>query len=53
LLIRGKDLIVVFDKEGNFINIFGKGLFSENRIHGLYVAHDDMFFVADDGIHTI
>ena len=53
LLTRGKDPIVVFDKEGNFLNTFGKGLFSENRTHGLYVAHDDTLLVADDGIHTI
>jgi DNA-binding beta-propeller fold protein YncE len=53
LLTRGKDPIVVFDKEGNFLNTFGKGLFSENRTHGLYIAHDDSLLVADDGIHTI
>jgi len=35
------------------LNTFGKGLFSENRTHGLYIAHDDSLLVADDGIHTI
>ena len=40
-------------EEGNFIRSFGEGLFSANRTHGLYMAHDDSLLVADDGIHTI
>ena len=53
VLTRGEHPIIVFDKDGNFIRTFGEGHFSENRTHGLYIAHDDSLLVADDGIHTI
>jgi DNA-binding beta-propeller fold protein YncE len=53
VLTRGEHPIWVFDKEGNLLRTFGEGLFSENRTHGLYIAHDDSLLVADDGLHTI
>ena len=53
VLTRGEHPIIVFDKDGNFIRTFGEGHFSEDRTHGLYIAHDDSLLVADDGIHTI
>ena len=52
-LTRGEHPIIVLDREGNFIRTFGEGLFSSDRTHGLYIAHDDSVLVADDGIHTI
>lgn len=53
VLTRGQHPIMVFDNDGNFLRSFGQGYFSENRTHGLYVAHDDTLLVADDAIHTI
>lgn len=53
LLTRGADPIVIFDKDGHYLNTIGKGMFSESRTHGLYIAHDDSILVADDGLHTI
>lgn len=53
VLTRGKDPIVVFDKDGNHLRSFGHGYFSDDRTHGLYIAHDGTLMVADDGIHTI
>ena len=53
VLTRGKDPVVVFDKDGNFLRSFGHGYFSEDRTHGLYIAHDNTLMIADDGIHTI
>ncbi len=53
VLTRGEHPIIVFDREGNFLRSFGEGLFSENRTHGLFIAHDDSLLVADDGLHTI
>ena len=52
VLTRGEHPIIVFDSEGNFWRSFGDGLFTK-RTHGLYVAHDDSLFVADDGLHTV
>ena len=53
ILTRGEEPIIVLDRDGNFVRSFGKGHFSENRTHGLYIAHDDSVLCADDGIHTI
>ena len=53
LLTRGPNPIVVFDKNGHYLNAIGEGMFSETRTHGLYIANDDSILVADDGIHTI
>ena len=53
VLTRGEHPIIVLDKDGNYIRSFGQGFFSDDRTHGLYIAHDDSVLVADDGIHTI
>ena len=53
ILTRGEEPIIVLDRDGNFVRSFGKGHFSENRTHGLYIAHDDSLLCSDDGIHTI
>ena len=41
VLTRGKQPIMVFDRDGNYMRSFGEGLFSDNRTHGLYIGHDD------------
>ena len=43
---------MVFDRDGNFLRGFGKGIFS-NRTHGILIGPDDTVYCADDGIHTI
>ena len=53
VLTRGDHPIIVLDREGNYIRSYGEGLFSADRTHGLFIAHDDSVLVADDGIHTI
>ena len=53
VLTRGEHPIIVFDREGNFLRSIGEGLFSANRTHGLFIAHDDSVLVADDALHTI
>jgi DNA-binding beta-propeller fold protein YncE len=53
ILTRGEEPIIVLDRDGNFVRSFGKGHFSADRTHGLYIAHDDSLLCADDGIHTI
>lgn len=44
--------VVVFDRDGNFLRGFGKGVFSE-RTHGILIGPDDSVWCADDGTHTI
>ena len=53
ILTRGEEPIIVLDRDGNFVRSFGKGHFSADRTHGLYIAHDDSLLCSDDGIHTI
>ena len=52
VLTRGKDPVVVFDKDGNFLRSFGEGLFT-SRTHGMFIGPDDSVFCVDDGHHTI
>ena len=44
--------VMVFDRDGNFLRGFGKGIFS-NRTHGILIGPDDTVYCADDGTHTI
>jgi len=44
--------MMVFDRDGNFLRGFGKGIFSD-RTHGVLIGPDDTVYCADDGIHTI
>ena len=53
ILTRGPEPIMVLDQAGNYLRSFGAGHFSDDRTHGLYIAHDDSLLAADDGIHTI
>ena len=52
-LTRNRDHpVLVFDRDGNFLRSFGKGIFSD-RTHGILVGPDDSIYCADDGTHTI
>lgn len=44
--------VMVFDSDGNFLNGFGKGAFSD-RTHAILIGPDDSVWCADDGNHTI
>jgi DNA-binding beta-propeller fold protein YncE len=49
---RGPSPMVVFDKEGNFLTAWGKGVFSD-RPHGLTMGPDETLYCTDDGDHTV
>ena len=44
--------VMVFDRDGNFLRGFGKGIFG-NRTHGILIGPDGSVWCVDDGIHTI
>jgi len=52
LMTRRDAQVVVYDREGNFLRSFGKGLFTE-RTHGIFLGPDDMVYTVDDGDHTV
>ena len=48
---RGDHPMIVFDREGNFLESWGEGVFS--RPHGLTIGRNDTLYCVDDGDHTV
>ena len=48
---RGEHPVIVFDKEGKFLNAWGEGAFP--RPHGIFIDHKDQVHLVDCGDHTI
>ena len=48
---RGDPPVIVFDKEGLFLDAWGAGQFV--RPHGAYISRDDRLFLVDDWGHTV
>jgi DNA-binding beta-propeller fold protein YncE len=48
---RGKYPVVVFDKEGKFLNAWGEGVFKGP--HGIFIDRHDNLWLADDKDHTV
>ncbi|HEX7927139.1 MAG TPA: hypothetical protein VF678_06075, partial [bacterium] len=48
---RGKIPLIVFDREGKFLNAWGEGVFTIP--HGIFIDHRDHLFLADSGDHTL
>ena len=47
----GDEPMMVFDREGNFLRAWGKGVFKNP--HGLHAEPDDTLYCTDDGDHTV
>lgn len=48
---RGDHPMIVFDKEGKFLNAWGEGVFANP--HGIFIDHNDAVWCADNGDHTL
>jgi DNA-binding beta-propeller fold protein YncE len=48
---RSVNPLAVFDREGNFLDTWGQGVF--RRPHGIHVGPDDTLYCTDDGDHTV
>ena len=48
---RGDHPIIVFDREGNFLDSWGQGVFT--RAHGITLGPDDTLYCTDDGGHAV
>jgi len=48
---RGAHPMIVFDKEGKFLNAWGEGVFT--NAHGLYIDRNDHLYCADNFDHTV
>lgn len=51
VLCRGAHPIIVFSREGEFIESWGEGIFS--NAHGAYIDEEDNFYCVDSADHTI
>ena len=51
VLCRGAHPIIVFSREGEFIESWGEGVFS--NAHGAYIDSEDNFYCVDNGDHTV
>lgn len=48
---RGDYPMIVFDRDGNFLDSWGQGVFT--RAHGITLGPDDTLYCTDDGDHTV
>ena len=48
---RGDQPVAIFDREGNFLQSWGAGVFA--RPHGIYIDSQDMVYCTDDIGHTV
>ena len=48
---RGQHPVIVFDREGKFLNAWGEGLFTTP--HGIFIDRRDELYLADSGDHTL
>lgn len=51
LFNRGPDPMVVVDREGNFLNAWGQGVFTNP--HGVHIGPDQSIYCTDDGDHSV
>lgn len=51
ILCRGEHPIIVFNREGEFIESWGEGIFA--NAHGAYIDAEDNFYCVDSGDHTV
>ncbi len=48
---RGEHPMIVFDADGNFLDAWGEGVFTNP--HGIYIGPDDRIYAADNFDHTV
>ena len=48
---RGEHPLIVFDKDGKFLDAWGEGMFP--RPHGIFIDHEDRVHLVDCWDHTI
>lgn len=48
---RGDHPMIIFDSDGNFIDAWGEGVFTNP--HGIYIGPDDRVYCADNFDHTV
>jgi DNA-binding beta-propeller fold protein YncE len=52
LYCRGDHPVMIYDREGRFLDSWGEGLFSY-RTHGMFMGNGDEMFLVDDGGNSV
>lgn len=52
LFCRGDHPIMIYDRDGHFLDAWGEGQFSY-RTHGMHMSGGDALFLVDDSNHTV
>jgi DNA-binding beta-propeller fold protein YncE len=52
LYCRGDHPVMIYDREGNFIDSWGDGMFSY-RTHGMFMGGEDQLYLVDDGGNSV
>jgi sugar lactone lactonase YvrE len=52
LITRGDPRVIIYERDGTFVNSWGQGLFTE-RTGGIAIGPDDSVYCVDDGDHTV
>ena len=52
LFCRSDHPVIVYDREGHFLDSWGEGMFSP-REHGMYMTADDQLYLVDDKGHNV
>ena len=48
---RGDHPMIVFDRDGNFLDAWGEGVFT--NAHGIFIGPDDTVYAVDNFDHTV
>ncbi len=48
---RSEHPMIIFDRDGKFINSWGEGVF--DNAHGIHIEADEYIYLADSGDHTV
>jgi DNA-binding beta-propeller fold protein YncE len=52
LYCRGDHPVMIYDRDGNFLDSWGEGRFSY-RVHGMFMTRDNEIFCVDDNGHSV
>jgi DNA-binding beta-propeller fold protein YncE len=52
LFCRGDHPVIIYDREGRFLDSWGEGQFTL-RTHGMYIDKNDVMYLTDEAVHKV
>ena len=53
LFCRGDHPVMIFDRDGKFLDSWGEGGEFSYRVHGMHMGKDDSLYLVDDSNHRV